>query len=109
MQLFKSVTQRLVIVAQDRVEARKDHRLDRAIAMQRLSCRVASRRNGIAHLAISYDLQAGSNITDFARLQAASRGHEGRESTYLLGLGVSPGADYVYLLARLEFAVYNTH
>src|SRR2546427_510179 len=84
----RRVAQLRVVVRLDREEAAEDHRLDLAVAGQRLGRPVRTRRERVAHAQLRDVLDARDHVPDLARLQAADRRHVGAGVADLVDVGL---------------------
>ncbi len=107
--LVERVAQVAVAVGLDREQATEDHRLDVAVSLERLRCRVAQFGERVADLQLGDILDAGDHVSDLAEVDLVHRGHDRTEETDVIefGLGaVLHGEDVAVLL---ELAVHHAH
>ena len=71
----------------DREEAAEDHRLDVAVAGQRLRRGARPRRHGVANAQLRDVLDAGDQVSDVAGAKLLDRPHRRREEADLVDLG----------------------
>ena len=93
LQLFERCTQIFVLVSLDRIDTRKDHRLNILETCNSLHARVRYRSDGISHLHIFRVLDTRADISYIARLQLGTRLHLQLQNANLVG---------IVLLARIE-------
>ena len=104
-QLLQRVAQVRVAVGVDREQAAEDHRLDLAVAGQRLLRRVGAARERVADAQLGDVLDAGDQVADLAGRELVDRGHRGREEADVVDLGLGAGLHRADRLALLERAV----
>ena len=101
-QLLERVAQVRVGVGVDREQAAEDHRLDLAIAGQRLGGGIGPRGQGVADAQLGHVLDAGDQVADLAGVQRLGRDHLGGEEADVVDLGLQIGLHGVDRLALGE-------
>ncbi len=87
LELVERVAQLGVAVGVDREEPAEDHRLDLAVAWQRLSGGIRARRQRVADAQLRDVLDAGDQVADLAGAERLGRGHLRREEADVVDLG----------------------
>ena len=90
-QLLERVAQVGELVGVDREEAAEDHRLDLAVARQRLRGRARLGRERVAHAQQRDVLDAGDQVADLAGVERVDRRHVRAEEADLVGVGLGAG------------------
>ena len=90
LQLLQRIAQVVVVVRVARVEAGKDHRLERAVAGQLLRRRLRRQRDRVAHVEVLQRLQPGGDIAYLARVSSLIGSMTGTSTPISSGSSVLP-------------------
>ena len=91
LQLLERVAQVGELVGLDREQAAEHHRLDLAVARQRLGGRAGLGGERVAHAQLRHVLDAGDEVADLAGAQRLDRHHLRAEEADLVDLGLGAG------------------
>src|SRR3954468_21961249 len=106
-ELLERVAEVRVVVRVDREDAAEDHRLDLAVAGQRLGGLAGLRRERVADAQLRDVLYAGDEEADLARVQLVRGRHRGREEADVVDVGLGAGRHRADRLALPEDAVHD--
>ena len=107
LELLERVAQVGELVGLDREETAEHHRLDLAVAGQRLDGRARLGGERVAHAQLRHVLDARDQVADLARVQHLHRDHVRAEEADLVHLGLGAGLHRADGLALAQRAVHH--